>query len=156
MIEVAGLLLKFCLRSYDSPNPSIYLPKIKDSRKEVLYKFKLLLIIFMFNALNKLVTMGCITHKLVTMGWWFTEFHSKLKSKTSEFVSSSNRTVAGEGIYCPFLKKRNFSVMISSIHYGPITFAINHLVTCTSVSHVLSKKVFLLTNHQVGIHFHSL
>ena len=146
MIEVAGLLLKFCLRSYDSPNPSIYLPKIKDSRKEVLYKFKLLLIIFMFNALNK----------LVTMGWWFTEFHSKLKSKTSEFVSSSNRTVAGEGIYCPFLKKRNFSVMISSIHYGPITFAINHLFTCTSVSHVLSKKVFLLTNHQVGIHFHSL
>lgn len=64
MIEVAGLLLKFCLRSYDSPNPSIYLPKIKDSRKEVLYKFKLLLIIFMFSAHTQASNNGLMVHRV--------------------------------------------------------------------------------------------
>lgn len=96
MTEVAGLLLKFCLRSYDSTNPSIYLPKIKDSRKEVLYKFKLLLIIFMFRAHTQASNNGWMVHRV----------SQQTKSKVSEFVSSSNIMVAGGGIYCPFLKKK--------------------------------------------------
>jgi hypothetical protein len=51
--------------------------KNKGSRKEVLYKFKLLLIILVFG-----------THaQPVTMSWQFTKFYSKIRSKVSEFVS---------------------------------------------------------------------
>ena len=64
MIDVVCFLLKFCLRSYDSPNPSMYLPKIKDSRKEVLYKFKLLLIIFMFSAHAQASNNGLMVHRV--------------------------------------------------------------------------------------------
>lgn len=97
MIKVVGPLLKL----FDIlwlPNFSAHLPKIKGSRKEVLYKLKLLLTVFLFTHM----------HIPITINWWFTKFQSKIKSrqnKKSEFVSSINRMVARDGILFPISQK---------------------------------------------------
>ena len=110
--------------SCDSHSPSTHLPKIKDSKKEVLYKLTLLLIFFTFSTHAQADGNELMVHQVSQK--------TEKQTEVSEFVLSSSGSQRRHFIV--HFWKRKLSVLIYNVHCGPITFAINHLVMGSSMS----------------------